>query len=176
MSKFFYLIVVICICSCRKDSSQEITRIVPDNKQEFLQKYSVVLNKYFMEYERRVIENYARRHHYKGEFASSGFFQENCRHSMGMTITPLHKTVIYGKIYSIDGGLIEVYNVTNPLLIQLNTSNDFVGLHKALNGKRVGEKWRFIFPSYLGYGQVGNGKNIGQNMILVAEVEIISCH
>ena len=48
----------------------------------------------------------------------------------------------------------------------------FYGLREGLKLMKAGEKVRFLFPSYQGYGYYGDTKKIGMNLPLLVDVEL----
>jgi FKBP-type peptidyl-prolyl cis-trans isomerase FklB len=47
------------------------------------------------------------------------------------------------------------------------------GWSEALQKMKVGDKWKLFIPSYLAYGEMGLGMEIGPNMTLVFEMELL---
>jgi len=47
------------------------------------------------------------------------------------------------------------------------------GWSEALQLMKVGDKWKIFLPPYLAYGEVGFGREIGPNMALVFEIELL---
>ena len=47
------------------------------------------------------------------------------------------------------------------------------GWAEALQLLKVGDKWKIFLPPYLAYGEHGFGKEIGPNMALIFEIELL---
>jgi len=50
------------------------------------------------------------------------------------------------------------------------------GWSEVLQLMKVGDRWKVYIPSYLAYGEQGFGREIGPNMTLIFEMEIVSIH
>ncbi|MBC7862124.1 MAG: FKBP-type peptidyl-prolyl cis-trans isomerase, partial [Bacteroidia bacterium] len=76
--------------------------------------------------------------------------------------------------YSRSIGLLDgtvCYNDTNVL--KVGNGEEITGMHDALKLLKTGEKAKFIFPSYLAHGLMGDSYKIPPKSELVYEVEIM---
>jgi FKBP-type peptidyl-prolyl cis-trans isomerase FklB len=63
------------------------------------------------------------------------------------------------------------YQRGEPLIIPLNRA--IPGWAEAVSLMSVGDKWQVFIPAYLAYGETGFGPEIGPNMALVFEMELL---
>ncbi|MBI2811881.1 MAG: FKBP-type peptidyl-prolyl cis-trans isomerase [Candidatus Melainabacteria bacterium] len=59
-----------------------------------------------------------------------------------------------------------------PAVFPLNRV--IAGWTEALQQMKVGDKWQVYIPPYLAYGEMGFGQEIGPNMALVFEIELLA--
>lgn len=72
----------------------------------------------------------------------------------------------------IDGRIFDSsYQRGQPAALPVNRA--ILGWSEALQKMKVGDKWQIFVPSYLAYGEVGFGQEIGPNMTLIFEVELL---
>jgi FKBP-type peptidyl-prolyl cis-trans isomerase FklB len=91
----------------------------------------------------------------------------------GMHPTPLDFVKIHYRGSFIDGRLFDSsYQRGQPHVFPLNRV--IPGWTEILQMMKPGDKWEVYIPPYLAYGQMGFGQEIGPNMALVFEIELIS--
>lgn len=72
----------------------------------------------------------------------------------------------------IDGRVFDSsYQRNEPTTFPLNRV--IAGWSEILQLMKVGDKWQVFIPSYLAYGEMGFGQEIGPNMALVFEMELL---
>jgi FKBP-type peptidyl-prolyl cis-trans isomerase FklB len=86
--------------------------------------------------------------------------------------TPLDFVKIHYRGSFIDGRVFDSsYQRGQPHVFPLNRV--IPGWIEALQLMTVGDKWQVFIPAYLAYGEVGFGQEIGPNMALVFEIELL---
>ncbi|MES2344955.1 MAG: FKBP-type peptidyl-prolyl cis-trans isomerase [Chlamydiota bacterium] len=74
--------------------------------------------------------------------------------------------------YFLDGRVFDSsYERGKPQIFPVNRV--IAGWSEALKMMKVGDKWQIFIPSYLAYGEVGFGNDIGPNMTLIFEMELL---
>ena len=90
----------------------------------------------------------------------------------GMHPTPLDFVKIHYRGSFIDGRVFDSsYQRGQPHVFPLNRV--IAGWTEILQLMRVGDKWQVFIPPYLAYGEMGFGQEIGPNMALVFEIELL---
>jgi FKBP-type peptidyl-prolyl cis-trans isomerase FklB len=90
----------------------------------------------------------------------------------GIHPTPLDFVKIHYRGSFIDGRVFDSsYQRGQPHVFPLNRV--IPGWTEILQLMRVGDKWQVFIPPYLAYGQMGFGQEIGPNMALVFEIELL---
>ncbi len=87
--------------------------------------------------------------------------------------TPLDFVKIHYRGSFIDGRVFDSsYQRGQPHVFPLNRV--IPGWIEVLQLMTVGDKWQVFIPPYLAYGEMGFGQEIGPNMALVFEIELLS--
>lgn len=91
----------------------------------------------------------------------------------GASPTPLDFVKIHYRGSFIDGRIFDSsYQRGQPHVFPLNRV--IPGWTEILQMMKPGDKWEVYIPPYLAYGQMGFGQEIGPNMALVFEIELIA--
>lgn len=86
--------------------------------------------------------------------------------------SPLDFVKIHYRGSFVDGRVFDSsYQRGEPHLFPLNRV--IPGWIEALQLMRVGDKWQIFIPAYLAYGEMGFGQDIGPNMALIFEIELL---
>ncbi len=92
--------------------------------------------------------------------------------SSGAHPTPLDFVKIHYRGNFIDGRVFDSsYQRGQPHVFPLNRV--IPGWTEVLQLMKVGDKWQVFIPAYLAYGEMGFGQEIGPNMALVFEIELL---
>lgn len=86
--------------------------------------------------------------------------------------TPLDFVKIHYRGSFVDGRVFDSsYQRGQPQVFPMNRV--IPGWIEALQLMAIGDKWQISIPSYLAYGEMGFGQDIGPNMALVFEIELL---
>ncbi len=87
--------------------------------------------------------------------------------------TPLDFVKIHYRGSFIDGRVFDSsYQRGQPHVFPLNRV--IAGWTEILQHMKVGDKWEVFIPPYLAYGEMGFGQEIGPNVALIFEIELLS--
>jgi FKBP-type peptidyl-prolyl cis-trans isomerase FklB len=90
----------------------------------------------------------------------------------GSSPTPLDVVKIHYRGSFIDGRVFDSsYQRGQPVSFPLNRV--ITGWSEALQKMQVGDKWQVFIPPYLAYSEMGYGQEIGPNMTLIFEIELL---
>lgn len=90
----------------------------------------------------------------------------------GPTPTPLDVVKVHYRGSFIDGRVFDSsYQRGQPHVFPLNRV--IAGWTEVLQKMKVGDKWQVFIPPYLAYGENGFGQEIGPNMALIFELELL---
>ena len=86
--------------------------------------------------------------------------------------TLLDTVTIHYRGSFIDGRVFDSsYQRGQPVVLPVNRT--ILGWSETLQKMKVGDKWQIFVPSYLAYGEMGFGQEIGPNMTLIFELELL---
>jgi FKBP-type peptidyl-prolyl cis-trans isomerase FkpA len=126
----------------------------------------------------KIIRNYIANNDVSAIKDPAGFYYEILRSNpSGQPIGPNDVVTVYYKICLLNGTVLEAKtsNNSSPLRF-LHSEGGLVpeGINHGIGLMKTGEKFRFIIPSYMGFGQYYSLGYIGPNEVLIAEVELLS--
>ena len=102
----------------------------------------------------------------------SGLQYKVLHQGTGPSPTTLDVVQTHYKGYFLDGKVFDSsYERGKPQVFPVNRV--IPGWSEALKLMKVGDKWQIFIPSYLAYGEMGFGNEIGPNMTLVFEMELL---
>jgi FKBP-type peptidyl-prolyl cis-trans isomerase FkpA len=163
----FTLGVLTILASCRNDSEQRITGSKPgrDDMTE--------LNKYFVQKDRERIQNYTERKNLNMIESPSGLWYQILKPGEGSFFTDADKVLMNYECSLLDGTLCYSSATMGPKELILGRSEMEPGMNEGLRLLKPGAEAIFIFPPYLGYGLIGDGKKIPSRSIIVYNVNIL---
>lgn len=92
--------------------------------------------------------------------------------SSGTHPTPLDFVKIHYRGSFIDGRVFDSsYQRGQPHVFPMNRV--IAGWTEVLQKMKVGDKWQVFIPPYLAYGEMGFGQEIGPNVALIFEIELL---
>lgn len=162
------LIISVIIVSCQSNKQTGGAPSGP-GKDEMAE-----LNRYLVQKDREIIENYAERKELKMVETSTGLWYSVEKEGSGNLIKENDRIVFSYKCSLLDGTRCYSSEDLGPKQVVLGKSELEPGLNEGLKLLRPGARALFILPPFLAYGFVGDGKKIPPRSIVVYEVEVIS--
>lgn len=162
----FSIVLFISICSCQGRKEQQANSTAP-GKEEMTE-----LNRYLVQKDREIIENYIERKGLKMNESPTGLwylienegagdlFKDNDRITMSYECSLLDGTKCYSS------------ETLGPKEVVLGKSELEPGLNEGLRLLRQGGSAIFILPPFLAYGFVGDGKKIPPRSIIVYGIKV----
>jgi FKBP-type peptidyl-prolyl cis-trans isomerase FklB len=164
-----------------------LSEIAPKLTQEEIQSILVALKKQVETQQRQHFAKFAE----ENKKSSEAFMSENKNKEGVITLTsglqykmlakgqdssahptPLDFVKIHYRGSFVDGRVFDSsYQRGQPHIFPLNRV--IPGWVEALQLMTVGDKWQIFIPAYLAYGEMGFGQEIGPNMALVFEIELL---
>lgn len=163
---------VVLLHSCRP-SAVEPVNTKPDNRQ---QEHFIALNRYLLERDMILIDNYARRNQLKLIRTSSGLSYQIIRHGTGQKVITNEQVSFAYKLSLLDGTLCYSSDSTGIKTITIGTGLIERGLDEGLTYLHLGDSAIFILPPHLAYGVIGDGKCIPPRSCIVYQVRIDAVH
>jgi FKBP-type peptidyl-prolyl cis-trans isomerase FkpA len=162
-----WLIIAIAFSSCRGDAGKPMVGKKP-GKNELAD-----INKYFVQKDRELIQNFIERKKLTMKESSTGLWYFIKEEGEGKYINDNDKVSIQYVCSLLDGT--ECYNShkTGPKEYILGKSEIESGLYEGLRLLKPGGEAVFILPPFLAWGLVGDGKAIPSRAVLVYEIKVL---
>jgi FKBP-type peptidyl-prolyl cis-trans isomerase FkpA len=166
---FIFIFILVLTGSCRNEAVNRKAAVKPGNKE------MAELNRYLVQKDREIIENYIERKNLKMTESPTGlwyliknegnggsYLKDNDRIEMNYKCELLDGTVCYS---SDDLG---------PKRVILGKTDIEPGLNEGLRMLKPGAEAIFILPPYLSFGLVGDGKKIPPRTTIVYNINIMA--
>ena len=156
-----------CLISCQVHQEKIIQTVRP-GKDEMAD-----LNKYFVQKDREMIQNYIERKNLKMTESSTGLWYLIKKEGTGDFITDNDHIVMDYDCSLLDGTDCYSSEVLGPKEIILGRSQLEAGLNEGLRMLKNGAEATFIIPPFLAYGLIGDGKKIPSRAVIRYNVNIL---
>jgi len=165
---FSFLVLCYSIFSCSPPPEKK-KEIDPSQFKEQL----VKVNKYQVEKESDEINQYIVRHNWKMETTGTGLRYLFLKKGEGDSARSGDLVKVNYKISLLDGT--ECYSSDKDGAYEFTVEGDAIesGLHEAIQLMRVGDKAKFILPSYMAHGLHGDDANIPPLSTIVVDLELL---
>lgn len=136
----------------------------------------VEINKRVTEAEALQIDKYVERHGLKVTTSATGLRYEIYKKAPGNPPMPKkdQKALIHFSSYLLDGKEIYTSRKGDPIVVVVDRDDVESGVHEALKYMHVGDKGKFILPSHLAHGIVGDNDKIPPLTPVVYDIELLS--
>jgi FKBP-type peptidyl-prolyl cis-trans isomerase len=168
---FLYILTVLftALLACNQTQDQK-KKVDPADYQEELME----ANKRVVKTEAQHIDDFLRRYKWKMEESGSGLRYMIYLEGEGPKAEKGHAATINYSIKSITGDLVYSSDELGPLIFIIGNGEVISGLEEGILYMNVGDKAKFIIPSHLAYGLVGDGNLIPAKSTLIYDVELIN--
>lgn len=129
------------------------------------------VNRQLTEQEKDSIEVMIGRKDWRMNYHPEGYYSMVITKGQGKKIKENAAVELLCKVQLLDGTL--CYEQQRRAFI-VNKTNEIAGLHQGLLNRRSGDKLRFVFPSHMAYGLLGDRDQIPPRAGLIFEVEILN--
>jgi len=161
MKKVLYILILFTVFfSCKR---QEPTGkvILPNDREAAAEKEAFFTgNKKILQLEKDEIELFVQRYGWNMKESSTGLWYQILEKGEGKSPKEGDKIEIEYEMILLTGEKIDDSEEKGVMCFVLEKSGDLIGLHEAVKMLKEGGKARFIIPSHLGYGTIGDGEKI----------------
>ena len=164
-----YSFIAFLLISCWREN-QNIQYTI-SNKQ--LNDTLVKANQTFIDTEKDRIEAYINRRNLVMEESGTGLRYMIIKHSEGIQATDGKNALVNFKVSLLDGTECYSSEKKGPQEFLIGQDNVESGLHEGIKLMRVGEKAKFILPSHLAHGLIGDENKIPPRSVIVYDLELI---
>jgi len=166
-----YILAVVfsALLACNQTQDQKKKVDPADYEEELME-----ANKRVVKTEAQHIEDFLIRYKWKMEESGSGLRYMIYEEGEGPKTEKGQAATINYSIKSITGDLVYSSEELGPLIFIIGNGEVISGLEEGILYMNVGDKAKFIIPSHLAYGLVGDGNLIPAKSTLIYDVELIN--
>jgi FKBP-type peptidyl-prolyl cis-trans isomerase len=161
--------VSLLVLGCNSDISTQKQPGIADQDKS-LEK----VNRYLVKTEKQDIENYINRHGWTMEETGSGLRYEIYQSTDGEPAAEGKIALMAYKTWLINGDLVYNSHTDGNKEFLIGKGGVESGLEEGILKMKVGEKARFILPSHLAFGLMGDDNKIPARTAIVYELELIN--
>lgn len=126
--------------------------------------------------ENEQIDDFIFRHHWNMQTTSTGLRYMIVKNGHGAKAEEGRTVKLDYTLSLLNGDTVYTASKDGPLVFQLGKGQVITGLEEAILLLRVGDQAKFIIPSHLAFGLIGDQKKIRQKASLVYDIEFISMY
>ena len=168
-SVFFILCCLFLLSSCGSKPTDEKQMTNPEQYSKNLEK----ANNLYTQSEDGQIEDFVARNQWEMTKTGSGLRYMIYKAGQGRKVSDKIIVRYHFKANLINGTLCDESAKTGPKEIWIGHADVVSGLEEGFLLLREGDKAKFIIPSHLAYGWIGDSKTIPSRAVLVYDVEIL---
>jgi FKBP-type peptidyl-prolyl cis-trans isomerase FkpA len=126
--------------------------------------------------ENEQIEDFISRHHWNMETTATGIRYMIMKQGIGAKAGEGKTVKLSYTLSLLNGDTVYSALIDGPIVFQVGKGQVITGLEEAILLLKVGDRAKFIIPSHLAYGLIGDQKKIRQKASLVYDIEFISMY
>lgn len=163
------IIALSLLCACNGDAPKTSR---PDNKD--YKEPLIEANRHVVKTENRHIEDFLRRYKWDMKESGSGLRYMIYEEGNGIPARKGMLATINYTIKVITGDMVYSSQQNGPLIFIMGKGEVISGLEEGILLLNVGDKAKFIIPSHLAYGLVGDGNLIPAKTTLIYDIELVN--
>jgi FKBP-type peptidyl-prolyl cis-trans isomerase len=165
---FIIIIIIFSFISCRNDQDTRKVTVKPGKKE------MADLNRYLVQKDREIIENYIERKNLKMTESPTGLWYSIINEGKGEYLKDNDRITMNYECELLDGTVCYSSADLGPKQIILGKTDLEPGINEGLRLLKPGAEAIFILPPFLAYGLVGDGKKIPSRTTIVYSVSLIT--
>jgi len=166
---YFSLIALLALVSCNGSTEKAEKPSMKDYEEPLME-----ANRHVVKTENQHIEDFLRRYKWEMKESGSGLRYMIYKEGEGKTAELGLLASLAYTIKVITGDIVYTSEENGPLSFIIGKGEVISGLEEGILFMNVGDKAKFIIPSHLAYGLVGDGKLIPGKTTLIYDVELLS--
>ena len=165
-----FLLISALLIACRPENQKKV-----EEKKDWGKEHSVDFNQELNAREQLEISAFLRHHNYlKMDTTSSGLRYMIYNKTKGDKVKMGNEVSVNVKIERLDGTICyQTDTISGKESIMIGKSDVESGIQEGIRLMRLGEKAKFILPSYLGHGLLGDRYTIPPQAILYVDVKLL---
>jgi FKBP-type peptidyl-prolyl cis-trans isomerase FkpA len=165
---FIIIIIIFSFISCRNDQDTRKVAVKPGKKE------MADLNRYLVQKDREIIENYIERKNLKMTESPTGLWYSIINEGKGEYLKDNDRITMNYECELLDGTVCYSSADLGPKQIILGKTDLEPGMNEGLRLLKPGAEAIFILPPFLAYGLIGDGKKIPSRTTIVYSVSLIT--
>lgn len=163
-----FIVFLFLPCSCKNESENRKAPVKPGGQE------MADLNRYLVQKDREIIQNYIERKDLKMTESLSGLWYLIKTEGNGEYLKDNDRITMDYKCELLDGTVCYSSENLGPKKVILGRADIEPGLNEGLRLLKPGAEALFILPPFLAFGLVGDGKKIPPRTIIVYNISIIT--
>jgi FKBP-type peptidyl-prolyl cis-trans isomerase len=165
---FIGLLLSLLLFSCKENPSSKHNRNSKELKETMMQ-----VNKNLVESENQDIELYINRYGWEMTETGTGLRYLIYKHGNGEKATTGKVAKLNYEVGLLDGTKCYSSDENGPKIFRIGKGGIESGLEEGILFLHVGDRAKFILPSHLAFGLVGDSKKIPAKAVLIYDIELI---
>jgi FKBP-type peptidyl-prolyl cis-trans isomerase len=165
------LMILAAFTQCRQDSGS-----FKKHDHASLEEPLIKANKEAVRLENEQINDYISRHKLEMQTTSTGVRFSITKKGIGARVEPGKTVKLDYTLMLLTGDTVYTALKDGPLVFEVGKGQVITGLEEAILLLRVGDHAKFIIPSHLAFGLIGDQKKILHKASLVYDLELISMY
>ena len=133
----------------------------------------VEVNRYLVQRDLEIIENFVKRHNWDMETTETGLWYMIYERGTGEMATKGKLATVAYTLSLLDGTVCYQVDVSSPKTFQVGQGGVESGLEEGILWLREGDKARFILPPYLAHGLLGDEERIPARAIILYDMTLL---
>lgn len=168
----FLILFITFLTACQSNSKQ-----LEDSKSysaEEIKEPMEKVNRYLLKKEEEEINDLIRRYGWKMDVSQTGLRSMVYHKGSGKAVSRGKKVILKHNVKLIDGTMIYDYQTDGLKSFVVGRGGVEAGLEEGILMLHVGDKAKFILPSHLGFGLLGDDNKVPPKATLVYDIEVVT--
>jgi FKBP-type peptidyl-prolyl cis-trans isomerase FkpA len=165
------LMLIMLFTHCERGSVNKPAQNPSDYREPLIK-----ANKEVARTENEQIEDFVFRHHWNMQTTITGLRYMVTKKGIGAKAEEGRTVKLDYTLSLLNGDTVYTASKDGPIVFQVGKGQVITGLEEAILLLKVGDQAKFIIPSHLAFGLIGDQKKIRQKASLVYDIEFISMH
>ena len=165
---YIFCLMLWVFCSCQEQPSRPVKEPTESELKKSLEK----TNRYLINEEEEEIDNYVRRHQLEMISTGTGLRYQIVEGGQGALIQQGQTVMMAYVLYDLTGDVVYSSDTEGLMKFVVGRSEGPSGLDEALRHLHNGDRAWVIVPSHLGYGILGDQKEIPSRATLIYSLKI----
>ncbi len=161
--------VILLLASC----DQPAEPLHTDHELNILDDTIINYNHQVVQSENQEIEDFTRRYHWQMKISPTGLRFMIYKNGHGIKAEKEKIATLHYTVKKLNGDLIYIADSVHPMTFELGKNQVANGLEEGVLLMKTGDHAKFILPSHLAFGLLGDLDKIYQRTILVYDVHLV---